>query len=252
VKKVVATPSLATLPARGHEASPTTIGFARTTESLAKPSFLGATSSGKTEAVSVSPAKRSENPISALPDKPPLRDGSEMSTKPSPALLESRKPNAPLKAPVLQKNVPPAQSQTQTPIVQPQIQSQPRIIQQPIKSFSLSSLAPKLVAQKQDPKVPSAKNFGDLKSALAAALSKSKSENVSPAANPTVKTVPKIESVKNPQTEMSADDDFQPLTSLKNLKPIQKIEPTPTPLATQAASPAEVPEDVLKKVLKVD
>jgi energy-coupling factor transporter ATP-binding protein EcfA2 len=134
----------------------------------------------------------------------------------------------------------------------------------PVKPVSLSTLAPKPVAPKQDPKVPSAKNVSDLKSALAAAMSKSKPEPkpaLTPVQTPAKPSVPPIVS----------DDDFQPLTALKNLKPVPKVpaQPAPTPVTPApqpprppvqapqvqvpaAPKPPEVPEDVLKQVLKVD
>lgn len=130
----------------------------------------------------------------------------------------------------------------------------------PVKPVSLSTLAPKPAVPKQDPKVPSAKNVSDLKSALAAAMSKSKPVPV-PVQAPAKPLAPPIVS----------DDDFKPLTALKNLKPVpkvsaapkpvQQVQPKPAPVsAPQAAQvqaapvpkPSEVPEDVLKQVLKVD
>lgn len=146
--------------------------------------------------------------------KPPLRGGSEMS--PKPPLASPVK-----KSPPIQKNAPPPPPPTP---IQPVL---------PVKPVSLSSLATKPISPKQDPKIPSAKNVNDLKSALAAALSKTKTENVK-------EKVQNPPAAQNLQPQKIVTDDFQPLASLKNLKQIPKI------------LPPEVPEEVLKKVLKVD
>ncbi len=181
-------------------------------------------------------------------DKQQLRGGSEMSPKPPLASLESRtplpvaiKPKPPSSVELkitpapIQKNAPPVQ-----PSVQPSVQ---------IKPVSLASLSPSITTARQDPKVPSAKNVNDLKNALTAALNKSK-----------VETKSSIPAQSSQPIKMPTEDGFQPLTSLKNLKPIQKIQSsqspiTPAPIQNSQnvpIKPAEVPEDVLKKVLKVD
>ncbi|MEK7609660.1 MAG: type IV secretion system DNA-binding domain-containing protein [Patescibacteria group bacterium] len=139
---------------------------------------------------------------------------------------------------------------------------------QPIKPVSLSSLASKPISPKNDPKVPTQKNLGDLKSALAAALQKSQS-NFGVARN---FSQPKSEigvQEKSPTTTQADspkaslaqnipgrqnNDDFQPLNSLKNLKVIPKIPKVveDDQKGNFSRPPKEVPEEVLKRVLKDD
>ena len=110
------------------------------------------------------------------------------------------------------------------------------------KPVSLSSLAPKPSTAKQDPKVPSAQNVSALKNALAAAMNKSsapiQSSGVSKPA-PVIKT--------------------EQLSSVKNLKPIPKVVATKIPTEVEPESTGdssvslnEVPEDLLKQVLKME
>ncbi len=131
-------------------------------------------------------------------------------------------PSQPVKsAPAPLPSSAPVQTSTSPLVPTPVVQKKPAIVQPiaPVKPVSLSMLAPKPVVPKQDPKVPSAKNIGDLKSALAAAMNKVKTESKLP-----TPAVPKVEAMAKP-------------------KPI--IPATP-------AQPSEVPEEVLKQVLKVD
>lgn len=93
------------------------------------------------------------------------------------------------------------------------------------QSVPLSSLVPKPLFPKQDPKVQSPKNVADLKSALAAVLGKGKIHK------PVSQNPPAAQPIIVPQNPV--------------------VPPTvPAPKAPAAAS--EVPEDILKKVLKVD
>lgn len=180
----------------------------------------------------------------------------------------------------------PAKGLAQTPV--PQKPPQPKPPQPPAvpvqsqKPVSLSSLASKPVTPKQDPKVPSAKNVADLKSALAAAMGKQNVEANPPSTAPKTVPAPKPAPVVPPQPASTSapsaepvkthppiapDDGFQSLSSLKNLKPVQKTpdyapsqtqtpaisNPKPNQLQPpQKDGPKEVPEDVLKKVLKVE
>jgi len=131
------------------------------------------------------------------------------------------------------------------PILQKSIKTPVQKVQPPvqIRPVSLSSLAPSLTNPRQDPKVPSAKNVSDLKNALFAALNKSK----------------KVENIQD-KPRQQKENDFHPTESLKGLKSIEKIQPiieksnsTPVNMNQDILTkPAEVPEDVLKKVLKLD
>jgi hypothetical protein len=105
--------------------------------------------------------------------------------------------------------------------VKPQPPKMPEPIKpEPSKFESLSNLAPKQqpprvqpVQPKADPKIPQPKNINDLKNALAAAMSKGKAEG------------PKVDS--------------------------EKPEP-PKVITNNTPQPKEVPEEVLKNVLKVE
>jgi hypothetical protein len=109
---------------------------------------------------------------------------------------------------------------------------------------------------KQDPKIPTQKNVNDLKSALAAVISKANAE--------------KNANLVNNKPEIKSDGDFKPLSTLKDLKPIPKVKigdskdsqnHSDTPVISSVSKPVskeeksntkEVPEEVLKGVLKVD
>ncbi|OHA17018.1 MAG: hypothetical protein A3C79_01915 [Candidatus Taylorbacteria bacterium RIFCSPHIGHO2_02_FULL_45_28] len=112
------------------------------------------------------------------------------------AMTSSSESRPPASLPVQQKKsqtipapVPPVvKEQISVPVSAPMTKPSPVMPARPIpipiptptqqmKPVSLSSLAPKTSTQKQDPKIPSARNINDLKNALAAALSKSKVEN---------------------------------------------------------------------------
>jgi hypothetical protein len=186
-------------------------------------------------------ANKIQSPVVSEVPRKPIVNSSDTRN----ASTNSQKPNSPKITESLPKNPSPANNLVQqnklenktasTGTTPPQVQ--PPKSTQPAKPVSLSSLSSKSPAQKQDPKVPSAQNVSDLKNALAVALSKSKGENE------------KAQVV--------------PLTSLKNLKPvpksatpaesISKVEQTVTKNNHYVPTkPDEVPEDVLKKVLKVD
>lgn len=177
-----------------------------------------------------------------------------------------------------------------TPSVAPKIENKPtEAVVKPVpptQPVSLSTLAPKQASPRIDPKAQSPQNVSDLKNALAAVLAKQ-----SPKQDASVQKVsvavpvqPKVISTKpvvasavqvNEDDEGEEEDEFMPLTSLKDLKMIPKIQAipsiapiilekkigTPPPVAQTdpspvahipAENPREVPEDVLKKVLKLD
>jgi len=96
----------------------------------------------------------------------------------------------------------------------------------------LSSLAPNSASNIQNQKIPTAKNVGDLKSALAAALAKANTEKAKPATSSPAPTPASISPVK-PAPASSAQLHSQ---SQSQNQPLSK----------------EVPEDILNKVLKDD
>lgn len=120
--------------------------------------------------------------------------------------------------------------QTPAPVAKPQIP--------PAKPVPLSSLSSKPSQPKQDPKVGSPQNVNALKEALAAAMAKNKGETKS-APQPAPASVPIP--VPTPAARSSPT-------------PSPKIDVRPTSPNPQSADakPAEVPEDVLKQVLKVE
>ncbi len=195
------------------------------------------------------PAIRPANTISIAPvtpiEKKPTNPAPQNQIKKEPVLVPKIAPIPTKKqVPASIQNLPDPIKQKSQPQVQPDVQPFAQI-----KPVSLSSLSPSITTARQDPKVPSAKNVSDLKNALAAAMNKSKVENKSSA--PAQSSQP---------IKMPTEDGFQPLTSLKNLKPVQKIQSSQSPIIPAPIQnsqnvpikPAEVPEDVLKKVLKVD
>lgn len=122
------------------------------------------------------------------------------------------------------------------PTATPSIQKKPVAVVTPVvplKPVSLSTLAPKPpqpkpAAVKQDPKVPSAQHVNDLKNALAAAMNKARAE---------AKSVPNASPVSQPS---------------KNPPVFAPAPQAPQAQAPATPKPPEVPEDVLKQVLKVD
>jgi hypothetical protein len=211
------------------------------------------------------------------PATPPRLSASDMvaasSAKPAPAVPPVSS-STPQPAPANPRPAP-ALIAKPAPVVSAPILPASAPAPQPVKPVSLSTLAPKPLATKQDPKIPSPQNVNDLKNALAAALGKSKAQAsaVAPKATSTPSTPAKTP-VAPAAANLPPDDGFQSLSSLKNLKPIAKVDPVqvkptaPPPLqpkphvpASQPAQqpnqpsqqkPAEVPEDVLKQVLKVE
>ena len=132
----------------------------------------------------------------------------------------------------------------------------------PSSLVPLASLSPRPNTPRQDPKIPTQKNVNDLKNALAAVLSKDQD--------------PRSKNQVNQNTQIPKDNSnsgSQSLNSLKGLKPISKIPPAgstvtgqiqplppisplqPVQTPTQKPygnPPPEVPEEVLRKVLKVE
>lgn len=133
------------------------------------------------------------------------------------------------------------------------------------KPVSLSSLNPK-PAPKPDSKIPTRENVSELKNALQSILKKDSPSAAAPAPASAAnqQAVPKPE-IKQPQPQSPAPAAV-PLDVQKGLKPIPKIVPSAPPPSTapqpvaptappqenQPSKPKEVPEDVLKNVLKVD
>ncbi len=143
---------------------------------------------------------------------------------PQPVPVKSEKIHQPFKAQFenLSQNksepTPTSTSPSSTTVSQPEV----------VKPAPLSTLASKSIP-KTDPKIRTQKNIGDLKSALAAVLAK---PSITP---PTTKPNPVVQ---------------QPVPPVQ----LAKSEPksTPTPSFEGAPVPKEVPEGVLKEVLKVE
>lgn len=127
----------------------------------------------------------------------------------------------------------------------------------------LSSLAPKRqqggpsqsnisgsAAPKVDPKIATQKNVNDLKNALAAALGKSASKE--PSSKPVANAV-RTESVS--PSAASYPDTMPSKNDEKVVKSPTLMNPTARPAAAEPGNPTipkEVPEEVLKKILKVE
>lgn len=125
---------------------------------------------------------------------------------------------------------------------------------EPIKPVSLSSLAPK-PPTRVDPKVPTPKNVSDLRSALAAALAipQNRAEPIpQDRAEPKPSSSASIE-MPAAQTAVQTPIKIAPSSAASALQtPIQTIPSSMLPQSYQPDKPGEVPEDVLKKVLKVE
>ncbi|MEK7641456.1 MAG: type IV secretion system DNA-binding domain-containing protein [Patescibacteria group bacterium] len=180
-------------------------------------------------------------PVVAVP-KPPLEGHSSLKdaltsviSKPK-SVIEAPKPVVEVQkpAPVIPvAPVPPVVAHAVAPVSKPVVQVQKAPVEIP-KPVSLSALAPKPQTPRQDPKAQSKENVSSLKNALAAAMAK-KGDSAPQVAN------------------------VQPLKSLENLKQVPKaplVDSKPpqanTAHTTPKQVPHEVPEDVLKRVLKVD
>ena len=142
------------------------------------------------------------------------------------------------------------------------------------KPVSLSSLASK--SHQTDPKSRSPQHVNDLKNALAAVLGKNKPVTEAPVTATPVQSNVSVrthESKSTPRSvekdQLKPDDGFQSLASLKNSTipqnktvPVEQKKSVPEQSApatprekntpSYSATPEEVPEDVLKKVLNVD
>ena len=201
------------------------------------------------------------------------------SASPTPSSYNSPKPPVRPAAPA--PTITPRPSPSQSP-------SQLRPQSQPPKPtpVSLSSLAQN-TNQRQDPKIPSPENIGDLKSALAAALSKANAEKVQqginkskaaisdnrPVSQPVPQPKPQPQPVQQPkpataQPPISSAKPILPTNQVPPAKPVVPLTPVPAPVLAPAPvsqpplqpQPAaqlkpqskEVPEDVLKDVLKMD
>jgi hypothetical protein len=154
---------------------------------------------------------------SELQVKPPSQSDPEMSSTPARAAAATQFQNIPTnEVDRGSATTIPAKRENITPV------AHPPLAPVPIKLAPLSALASKSVP-KSDPKIRTQKNIGDLKSALAAVLAKQ-----TPA--------PAKLSVENKKPQA-------PLTHL--------VESSP-PSSDGAPVPKEVPEGVLRKVLKVE
>jgi hypothetical protein len=184
----------------------------------------------------VTPAPVSaQKPAAAPTPIPKPASAPAPTTIPKPAQAPSKQPSITMKAePKIQPSpTPPA------PQAIPQLPVQPTPPPKP-NSVPLSSLAPK-PQQKPDPKVPTEKNVADLKNALAAVLGKNRPASVA-AAKPPKAVLKNNEKIVISQVERSET----------SKSPAQEPKTTQKPPINQDGKPAEVPEDVLKNVLKID
>lgn len=186
------------------------------------------------------PASIPAVPIKAQAPSPAPKVTAAVATKPAPSVpppaTKVHQPFADLKDVIAQAVATPAKV---TPKAAPVPTPVPKLPPMPsIQPASLSSLAPK-PAPKVDPKVQTPKNVEGLKSALAAALGKKPEELAAKPAptSPEPKAPPKPASPKPVTPKMKPIDD--PEKELEAPKELIRM-------------PKEVPEDVLKKVLKVE
>ncbi len=147
-------------------------------------------------------------------------------------------PSTPAPAPAPIKVVPPTPAPVKPMVPAPAPTPAPVFV--PPKAVPLSSLAPKPApSARVDPKVPTQKNVDDLRSALAAVLAK-------PAAPSPAASI-KIPAPVNPPT---------PAPMVPKAPQVPLVSQVPQVFQNVAPSaptkPNEVPEDVLKKVLKVE
>lgn len=175
------------------------------------------------------PPVQPSSPAPAAARPQPARSVSQ----PAPRVEAAPKPVA--RPPVQAQPLPP-----RPPAPPPERPAQPA---SPVKPVPLSNLAGKQQpAPRPDPKVPSPKNVNDLKNALAAALSKSAASE----AAPSVQTPP-LAAPPSPAPAPSRQADALPA------KPPIPAAPQPESVKKNPEkTPAEVPEDVLKTVLKDD
>lgn len=170
-----------------------------------------------------------------LSDRGGLHDGSEMSKTQTVATLGSHgseTPKTPTVASLGSHETPP-----KPPVVAPVITKKPQPTVQPIipvKPVSLSALNhSKPAALKQDPKVQSANNVNELKNALAMAMNKAKME-------------------KKAEGNPDSNKNSKPIPSAPSNSSVSPVIQRSSNIEEKKAKPAEVPEEVLKQVLKVD
>lgn len=185
-------------------------------------------SSEKVASPVVNPVASSPSPVAVpkpVPQPAPKPATKPISTTKSPAApkptLEGHSNLKDALSAAMSKPAPTVPSAVPAASVVPAPAPQPAATQAPAtptpKPVSLATLAPKPQQPRQDPKAQTKENVNGLKSALAAAMAK------------------------------------KPLKSLENLKEVPKVGQLPTtPFATVPQQPKEVPEDVLKDVLKVE
>ena len=153
-------------------------------------------------------------------------------------VVTSKPVEAPKQAPIIKPapiakpvSIPAPPKPTPIPPPKPPIKSAPAPASSPLPLSSLNKNVPS--TSKLDPKIPTTDNVNQLKSALMAALAKSKEKREEKP------PVPKLHiAIKPPQNT-------QPRESRKELAQDRPAQPAAQP-------PKEVPEDVLKKVLKID
>lgn len=253
-KKPAAPPTAAPAGApSSHASSPTAIAPARAAEKPAGASFLGGAPSERPAPAVTPPPKRPDiSMASPAPAAQPASSAQAPRAASAPAPKLTPATHQPFKA-ALGDALKAAGVQT-APASKPVAPSpMPTPVPSVPKPVSLSALAPKPqpASPKVDPKVPTKENVSGLKSALQDILAKNKP--AVPASSPSSASSPAAISYERGPTAPVRPAAPAPvaapseLESTKNLKPVPKAEPQPAPEA-----PKEVPEDVLKNVLKVD
>ncbi len=232
----------------GHGASPTTIAPARTTEPLAGASFLGGASGAKQASSITPPPKRSDNsmippaPASPSVPKPAGAHSAAPAPRPAPAPRLTPQTHQPFKAALGDALKAAGVPTPAAPVPKPASAPKPAPSAPAPKPVPLSALAPKpqQPQAKPDPKVPTRENVNELKNALQGILAKNK---------PATPPAPAVTAASVPPAAVS-----QPAPAPKpSPSPVPpQISTPPSSAAPVPEPPREVPEDVLKKVLKDD
>ncbi|MGC9605496.1 MAG: type IV secretion system DNA-binding domain-containing protein [Minisyncoccia bacterium] len=200
-------------------------------EPIPKPPPAAVTATAKPSSTAKTPSPKT--PAAAQP-MPPKQPAPAPTHKPFAVLKQVVVPTPSAAKPSAQPVSPASSASTPVPQASTPVPVQPAPA--PVKPVPLSFLAPK-PAPRVDPKVPVKKNVDDLRSALSAALGG-----------------------KLP-TPVPAQE---PLRETSLAKPIEKTQPARPPQETASAEPAapkreapkgppkEVPEEILKKLLKME
>jgi len=181
------------------------------------------------------PSSKGSVPATSSP-LAPVTAGSTTVTKNTAQAIVTKSVTTTVKQPATSSKSAVSLAKPATPTAKPAMPSVP--IAPVVKPVSLSALAPVQSSQKIDPKVPTQKNVNDLKSALAAVLKKSSTSE----APKQIHQAPLVPPSKPPRVETPKKPNIGSPTVLANSQSAM----------TRPTTPPEVPEDVLKNVLKVE